>query len=97
MKLDIFLDCNSNIDTIDYMLTLARKEGFASASDFEKEIPTAAELFTKFKKYYHGNSKMILHFFYNNITKRKEFEIGTKTIYRSYPQYKNAKFLKVVI
>ena len=96
MKLDIFLDCMGNIETIDNILTLARKDGFTLASDFEKEIPSAAELFAKFKKYYHGNSKMILHFFYNNITKRNEFDIGTKTIYRSYPQYKKAVFLKVV-
>lgn len=39
------------------------------------------------KSLYHGNSKLLLHCFYNDITKKKEMKYITRSVYLSYPQY----------
>lgn len=39
------------------------------------------------KSLYHGNSKLLLHCFYNDITKKKEMNYITRSTYLSYPQY----------
>lgn len=92
-KLDFFLSVGNDIVKIQNILTAAEADGFVMSSDFDKKIPSANKLLDDFRKYNHGNSKLVLHFFYNTITGRKEISYGTKTIYRSYPQYRNAKFL----
>lgn len=45
-----------------------------------------------FYKYAHGNSKPILHIFYNSITEKNDLQLTCKSHAKSYPQYKNAKF-----
>lgn len=94
-KLDFFIDYNNNLKKMQEILKAAEQDGFVMASDFKKDIPTAEELYKEFRKYNHGNSKMILHFFYNDITNRKEISYGTRTIFRSYPQYKNIYIYKI--
>lgn len=94
-KLDFFIDYNNDLKKMQEILIAAEQDGFVMASDFNKAIPTAEELYEEFRKYYHGNSKLILHFFYNSITNRKEISYGTRTVYRSYPQYKNIYIYKL--
>ena len=36
--------------------------------------------------WYHKNSKLLLHLFYNDITRRYEMQITTAAIEKSYPQ-----------
>lgn len=40
------------------------------------------------KKWYHGNSKLLLHLFFNDLTNKYEMQISTATIAKSYPQNK---------
>lgn len=93
-KDDFFIQCAST-EKMQSLLNVAKNCGFVYASDFTAEIPTAKELLAQFKKHNHGNAKMILHFFHNQITGRKEISTGSATIYRSYPQYKNLKIIRI--
>lgn len=93
-KDDFFIQCAS-AEKMQGLLNTLKKSGYVMASDFKKEIPTAQELLTEFKKYNHGNSKMLLHLFYNSITGRKEISTGSATVYKSYPQYKNLKIIRI--
>lgn len=43
------------------------------------------------KKNYHGNSKPLLHLFYNDITKCHEMQVTTATIAKSYPHIRNKR------
>lgn len=92
---ECFLDYNNDIKKMQSILSAAKKCGFVYASDFTAEIPTAKELLAQFKKYNHGNAKMILHFFHNQITGRKEISTGSRAIFKTYPQYKNIKIIKI--
>lgn len=40
--------------------------------------------FDRFKKHFHGNSKLLLHCFYNTITGKYDMQITTKTIEKTY-------------
>lgn len=93
-KDEFFIQCATTEKTQGLLNTL-KNNGYVMASDFKKEIPTAQELLKEFKKYNHGNAKMLLHLFRNSITGRKEISTGSATIYRSYPQYKNIKIIKI--
>ena len=44
--------------------------------------------FEECKSKIHGNGKLVIHAFYNDINNKKEIQFGTKSIYNSYPQYK---------
>lgn len=77
------------------LLNTLKNNGYVMSNDFKKEIPTAQELLTEFKKYNHGNAKMLLHLFRNSITGIKEISTGSATIFKSYPQYKNLKIIKI--
>ena len=54
-----------------------------------------AEKETAFYSYYHGNSKPILHIFYNDITGKNDIQYTTESITKTYPQYKKAKFYNI--
>lgn len=41
---------------------------------------------TDIKKRFHGNSKLLLHLFYNSITGKYEMQATTKSTELSYPQ-----------
>jgi hypothetical protein len=71
-----------------YGYNFVNKENFninKSCEDLKREVEA------DFYKWYHGNSKPILHIFYNDINGRNELQFTTKSIIRTYPQYKNAK------
>ncbi len=46
------------------------------------------------KKNIHGNGKLIINAFYNDINGKNELQYGTRSIYNTYPQY-NGK-IKVI-
>ena len=94
-KFDIFIDFVGNLDKLQNILNELKKGGFVMANDFKKDIPSAQELHKQFKQYNHGNAKMILNLFYNDITGRKEIATGCRATYKTYPQYKNLKIIKV--
>ena len=94
-NVELFVEFNNDIGKLQALLDIAKNFNYVMASDFNHNIPTAAELYNTFKKYYHGNSKMLLNFYYNPITDRKEISYGTRSIYRTYPQYKNMRITKL--
>ena len=50
--------------------------------------------FNECKSQIHGNAKLVIHAFYNDITGRREILFGSRSIYNSYPQY--SKGIKVI-
>lgn len=62
----------------------AKSSGFKWASDFPNDEPS----FERIKSMFHGNSKLLLHLFHNDITGKDEMQVTTATIIKSYPQYK---------
>lgn len=50
-----------------------------------KPVGVKPPTFSEAKRYYHGISKLLLCLFYNNITKKHEMQITSKTVARSYP------------
>lgn len=71
-----------------YGYNFVNKENFNINQSCEE---LKVEMETAFYKWYHGNSKPILHIFYNSINGKNELQLATKSIIRTYPQYKNAK------
>ena len=69
----------------------AKANGWRWGTDFPKYEPT----FDKAKGWYHGNAKLILHLYYNDIVDRHEMVVTTKTTLKTYPQYKG-KTLEVL-
>lgn len=51
--------------------------------------------FEECKKFVHGNSKLVICAFYNDITNKREIQFGTRSIYKTYPQHKNMKVLEM--
>lgn len=47
------------------------------------------EIYKMFYQYYHKNSKIYLHIFYNNITGKNDIQFTNLVSFRSYPQLKN--------
>lgn len=60
-KDDFFIQCGT-AEKMQGLLKTLKKSGYVMASDFKKEIPTAQELLTEFKKYNHGNAKCFYTF-----------------------------------
>ena len=46
------------------------------------------------KSCYHGNSKLLLHTFYNSITRKNEMQYTTKSVYLSYTSIHSRKTFK---
>lgn len=59
----------------------------ASVEELRKEFVVA------FFRCYHGNSKPLLHVFYNPINGRNEMQLTNLTNIRTYPQYRNVKVI----
>lgn len=72
-------------------VTQAKANGWRWGTDFPKYEPT----FDKAKGWYHGNAKLILHLYYNDIVDRHEMVVTTKATLKTYPQYKG-KTLEVL-
>lgn len=60
-----------------------KANGYVWATDFPKE-PTYKEC----KSMYHGNSKLLIHAFFNDFVNRYEMQAATLSVLESYPQYK---------
>lgn len=48
--------------------------------------------FEECKKFIHGNAKLVIHAFYNDITRKKEIQFGTKSTYKTYPSVENGEY-----
>ena len=51
--------------------------------------------FRECKRHIDGRAKLVLHAFYNDITRKHEIQFGTRTIYKSYPQFRNIKIIEM--
>ena len=51
--------------------------------------------FEKCKRQIHENAKLIINAFYNDITRKHEIQFGTRSIYKTYPQFKNIKIMEM--
>lgn len=58
----------------------AKANGFKWATDFPNHEPS----FHEAKRFYHGNSKLLLCLSFNYITNRKEMRYTTRAIEKSY-------------
>lgn len=79
--MDKFYNANTE-ETFNKVVTYLFNNGYEWVGLNKK--PTFAEC----KKQIHGNGKLIINAFYNSITKKKEIQFGTRSIYNTYPQYK---------
>ena len=68
-----------------------KKLGCVWATDFPRE-PT----FEECKRFYHGNSKLLIHTFFNDITNKSEMSITTLSVLKTYPQYKGINLRKKI-
>lgn len=48
-------------------------------------------MYVAMKLYYHGRSKLLLHLFYNDITRCYEMQFTTATTEKSYPHIRNKR------
>ena len=68
-----------------------KKSGYVWATDFPRE-PT----FKECKGFYHGNSKLLMHTFFNDITGKNEMCVTTLSVMKTYPQYKGVNLRKEI-
>jgi hypothetical protein len=68
-----------------------KKLGYVWATDFPRE-PT----FEECKRFYHGNSKLLIHAFFNDITDKHEMSATTISVLKTYPQYKGINLRKEI-
>ena len=78
----------SNRKLFNKRVSQAKANGYVWAGG----LPDLDQSFDRHKGMYHGNSKLILHLYYNTITGKKEMCSTTKSVLKSYPQYRNLKF-----
>ena len=69
-----------------------KKLGFVWATDFPNHEPT----FEECKRFYHGNSKLLIHTFFNDILNRYEMSAATLSVLKTYPQYKSINLKKEI-
>lgn len=86
MELEFLFKVKSD-EQFNRTIKMLNRLGYVWATDFPKE-PT----FKECKSFYHSNSKLLIHTFYNNITNKKEMCATTMTTLKSYPQYKRKEF-----
>jgi hypothetical protein len=85
-KTRIYYDVN-NEDRFNKITQAFLEHGYKWAAD----RPTYNFTFKEAKSCYHGNSKLLLDAFYNSITGKNEIQVTTKSVIRTYLQYKNTK------
>lgn len=85
-KTQIYYDVN-NEDRFNKITQAFLDHGYKWAAD----RPNFKLTFKEAKSYYHGNSKLLLDAFYNNITGKNEIQVTTKSVIQTYPQYKGVK------
>ena len=88
MKKEVFANFISQwaFDFPNMALRRGAKEGGA-AFEYGKSLFE----WDRVKKLFHGNSKILLHCFYNDITKKYEMQYTTRSIEKSYPGSKKLK------
>lgn len=69
-----------------------KKIGYVWATDFPNHEPT----FKECKSFYHGNSKLLIHTFFNDILQRHEMSATTLSVLKTYPQYKRINLKKEI-
>ena len=69
-----------------------KKLGYVWATDFPNHEPT----FKECKSFYHSNSKLLIHTFFNDITGKHEMSATTLSALKTYPQYKNINLKKEI-
>lgn len=74
--------CVNDKRRFDSAIKVAREYGYR----FPNENIIPAPTYEQSKKYF-KNAKLILHTFYNDIIGKKEMQITTAPIIKSYPQY----------
>lgn len=78
-------------DDFNRVVANLKKLGYVWATDFNHE-PT----FEESKRFYHRNSKLLIHAFKNDITNKCEMCVTTLSILKSYPQYKGKDLRKMI-
>lgn len=79
-------------DDFNRVVANLKKLGYVWATDFPNHEPT----FEESKKFYHKNSKLLIHAYQNDITNRYEMCVATLSALKSYPQYKGKDLRKVI-
>lgn len=93
---DLLISWGNDAATLRRLLKLlyAYDYHFVCRADFPTDVFTEElrNIFNaEFYKYYHGNSKPLLHVYYNPITGKNEIQFTNLTTMRTYPQYRNVK------
>ena len=83
---DIFIP-HIGVQTSTALIDFAKEQGFSFFGTYKNK--TVSEIVDDFYKYNHGNSKMLWHFFYNNITGKYEITTTSRTVKNTYPQLKS--------
>lgn len=97
MNVDIHIDFCGDFPTLKRLLYILYNNDYNFVGEkkrYDIEKPTDElryEILYDWRFYFHGNSKPILHAFYNNITRKNELQWTTRSIAKTYPQYKNLK------
>ena len=52
------------------------------------------QIYNDFYKFYHGNSQILIHIFYNDINDKFEIQFSNITNAKTYPQYKKLKIYR---
>ena len=76
-------------DDFNRVVANLKKLGYVWATDFKNHEPT----FEECKGFYHRNSKLLIHAFWNSITNRSEMNVTTLSVLKTYPQYKGKKLV----
>lgn len=63
----------------------------AMLSDWLFSFPGGPTNYEQVRKNYHGNSKLLMRLFYNDITRKYEMQVTTASVEKSYPQIKSIK------
>lgn len=93
---DLLLSWGNDAATLRKLLKLlyAYDYHFVGRPDFDVNVPVD-ELRNTFNdaffSYYHGNSKPLIHVFYNPINGKNEMQLTNLTTMRTYPQYRRVK------
>lgn len=82
---DIFVP-HLDTATSERLISIAKRHGYTFYGMYENKSVT--EIIRLFYKYNHGNSKIIWHFYFNDIINKLEITTTSKSVKNSYPQLK---------
>ena len=92
---NVFVSWNDT-PTMKSLLTLVYAYGynFINGENFSIDQTCEAmknEMESRFYSRYHGNSKPVLHIYYNSLNKRNELQLTTQSLIKNHPEYKRSK------